>query len=166
MAPKDTICLCFYKDAREGPVRTVQRPPGPLVADDAGRDTAEDTLVFPWKEQPLNEIKGIARVKFHPGKVDEWKRLTEQAMEVVRTKDSGTLQYEIFFNEDESEAIVFERYRDADAAIEHFSNISYLMAPIMATASVTGEVLGTPNSKMKEQLGKGEPKLFTPWMAM
>ena len=75
-------------------------------------------------------------------------------------------QYEIFFNEDESEAVVFERYRDADAAIEHFSNISHLMAPILATASVTGEVLGTPNAKMKEQLGKGEPKLFTPWMAL
>ena len=114
----------------------------------------------------MDEIKGIARVKFHPGKLDEWKRLTEQAMEIVRTKDSGTLQYEIFFNEDESEAIVFERYRDADAAIEHFSNISHLMAPIMATASVTGEVLGTPNEKMREQLGKGVPKLFTPWMTM
>ena len=62
--------------------------------------------------------------------------------------------------------VVFERYRDADAALEHFSNIGHLMEPIMATASVTGEVLGTPNAKMKEQLGKGGPKLFTPWMAL
>jgi quinol monooxygenase YgiN len=115
----------------------------------------------------MEEIKGIARVKFFPGKVEEWKRLTEQAMEIVRTKDKGTLQYEIFFNEDETEAIVFERYRDADSAIEHFSNIAHLMEPIMGTASVTGEVLGTPNAKMKEMLGTGgEPKLFTPWMTM
>ena len=114
----------------------------------------------------MDEIKGIARVKFHPGKVEEWKRLTEEAMEIVRTRDTGTLQYEIFFNEDETEAIVFERYRDADAALEHFANIGHLMAPIMATASVTGEVLGTPNAKMTEQLGKGGPKLFTPWMAL
>jgi quinol monooxygenase YgiN len=114
----------------------------------------------------MDEIKGIARVKFHPGKVEEWKRLTEEAMKIVRTKDRGTLQYEIFFNEDETEAVVFERYRDADAALEHFSNISHLMAPILATASVTGEVLGTPNTKMKDQLGKGGPKLFTPWMAL
>src|SRR3954452_1590427 len=113
----------------------------------------------------MQEIKGFARVKFHPGKVEEWKRLTEEAMEIVRTKDRGTLQYEIFFNEDESEAIVFERYRDADAAIEHFSNISHLMGPIMATASVTGEVLGTPNAKMKAQLpDDGPPTLFTPWI--
>jgi quinol monooxygenase YgiN len=114
----------------------------------------------------MDEIKGIARVKFHRGKVEEWKRLSEQAMEIVRTKDRGTLQYEIFFNEDETEAVVFERYRDADAAIEHFANISHLMEPILATATVTGEVLGTPNAKMKEQLRSGVPKLFTPWMAL
>src|ERR1044071_10456097 len=100
----------------------------------------------------MEEIKGIARVKFHPGKVAEWKRLTEEAMEIVRTKDKGTLQYEIFFNEDETEALVFERYRDADAALEHFSNIGHLMAPLLGTATVTGEVLGTPNARMKEEL--------------
>jgi len=114
----------------------------------------------------MEEIKGIARVRFHPGKVEEWKRLSEEAMAIVRTKDRGTLQYEIFMSEDESEAIVFERYRDADAALEHFANIGHLMAPILATASVTGEVLGTPNARMKAALGEGEPKLFTPWLAL
>jgi quinol monooxygenase YgiN len=114
----------------------------------------------------MEEIKGIARVKFHPGKVEEWKRLSAEAMEIVRTKDSGTIQYEIFFNEDESEAVVFERYRDADAAIEHFANIGHLMEPLMATATITGEVLGTPNAEIRENLSKGGPKLFTPWMTM
>jgi quinol monooxygenase YgiN len=114
----------------------------------------------------MDEIKGIARVRFHPGKAEEWKRLSAEAMQIVRTKDRGTLQYEIFFNEDESEAVVFERYRDADAAIDHFANIAHLMEPIMATATVTGEVLGTPNAKMRERLGKGGPKIFTPWMAL
>jgi quinol monooxygenase YgiN len=112
----------------------------------------------------MNEIKGIARVKFHPGKLDEWKRLTEQAMEIVRTRDTGTLQYEVFFNDDESEAIVFERYKDADAALEHFANIGHLMEPLMGTATITGEVLGTPTEAMQAQLGGDEPKLFTPWM--
>jgi quinol monooxygenase YgiN len=114
----------------------------------------------------MKEIKGIARVKFLPGKVEEWKRLTEQAMEIVRTKDSGTIQYEIFFNEDESEAVVFERYRDANAALEHFANISHLMEPIMATATVTGEVLGTPNAQMRKNLSGDQPKLFEPWLAL
>jgi hypothetical protein len=51
-----------------------------------------------WERRGMQEIKGIARVTFHPGKLAEWKRLTEQAMEIVRTKDRGTLQYEVFFN--------------------------------------------------------------------
>jgi quinol monooxygenase YgiN len=114
----------------------------------------------------MTEIKGIARVKFLPGKVEEWKRLTEQAMEIVRTKDTGTLQYEIFFNADESEAIVFERYRDPDAALEHFANIGHLMAPLMETATVTGELLGTPNDQIRANLTGDQPKLFEPWIVM
>src|SRR5947209_12550818 len=97
----------------------------------------------------MDELKGIERGKIHPGKLDEWKRLTEQAMEIVRTRDPGTLQYEVFFKDDETEAIVFERYQDADAALEHFANIGHLMEPLMATATVTGEVLGIPNETMR-----------------
>jgi quinol monooxygenase YgiN len=109
----------------------------------------------------MDEIKGVARAKIRPGKLEDYKRLCEEAMEIVRTKDTGTLQYEIFFNEDESEAIVYERYRDIDAALEHFSHISHLMEPLVATAAVTGELLAKPSPKM--QLGEGGPKLYTPW---
>ena len=114
----------------------------------------------------MKEIKGIARVKFLPGKLEEWKRLTEEAMHIVRTKDTGTLQYEIFFNADESEALVFERYRDSDAALEHFANIGHLMAPLMETATITGELLGTPNEQIRKNLTGDQPKLFTPWLTM
>ena len=67
----------------------------------------------------MSELRGIARFKFHEGKVEEFKRLSAQAMEIVRTKDTGTLQYDIYFNDDQSEAVVLERYRDSEALIEH-----------------------------------------------
>ena len=114
----------------------------------------------------MKEIKGIARVKFLPGNLEEWKRLTEQAMNIVRTRDTGTLQYEIFFNADESEALVFERYRDSDAALEHFANIGHLMAPLMETATITGELLGTPNDQIRKNLTGDQPKLYEPWLTM
>ena len=43
----------------------------------------------------MSELLGIARFKIHEGKIDEYKRLSAQAMEIVRTKDTGTLQYAI-----------------------------------------------------------------------
>jgi len=48
---------------------------------------------------------------------------------------------QIFFNEDESKALVFERYRDAAWRSSNFPTSAHLMEPLLATASVTGEVL-------------------------
>ena len=70
-------------------------------------------------DKQSSEIQGIARYTFHEGKVEEYKRLNDQCMEIVRAKDTGTLQYEVYFNDDESECIVIERYKDSDALIEH-----------------------------------------------
>jgi quinol monooxygenase YgiN len=67
----------------------------------------------------VSELLGIARFKLHEGKLDELKCLSAQAMEIVRTKDTGTLQYDTYFNDDRSECAVIERYRDSEAAIEH-----------------------------------------------
>ena len=57
----------------------------------------------------MSELLGIVRFKFHEGKVEEFKRLSARAMEIVRAQDTGTLQYDTYFNDDESEAIVIER---------------------------------------------------------
>ena len=81
---------------------------------------------------------------------------------LCRTRDSGTLQDEIFFNEDESEAVVFERYRDADAAYSSTFPTSSIRSADHGLRLRHGRSAGTPNAKMNEQLGKGSPKLFTP----
>src|SRR4051794_11078886 len=51
----------------------------------------------------MSELVGIVRFKFHAGKVEEFKRLSARAMEIVRARDTGTLQYDTYFNADESE---------------------------------------------------------------
>lgn len=42
----------------------------------------------------MSELLGIARFRFHEGKLEEFKRLSAQAREIVRSQDTGTLQYE------------------------------------------------------------------------
>src|SRR5436309_14851688 len=92
----------------------------------------------------MSELLGIVRFKFHEGKVEEFKRLSAQAMEIVRAQDTGTLQYDTYFNDDESEAIVIERFRDSQALIEHGEHLAALMEPIIATASVSADPLPAP----------------------
>jgi quinol monooxygenase YgiN len=114
----------------------------------------------------VSELLGIARFTFHEGKVEEYKRLSAQCMEIVRAKDTGTLQYEIYFNDDESGCVVLERYRDSEALIEHSANISHLMEPIMATASVSGELLGEPSAELRASLADSPVGLFTLFQSM
>jgi quinol monooxygenase YgiN len=70
----------------------------------------------------------VGRFRFHGGKLEEFKRLSAQAMETARAKDTGTLQYEIYFRDDQSECIVLERYRDSEALAEHAANLGELRA--------------------------------------
>ena len=50
----------------------------------------------------MAQLQGIVRFTFHPGMVDQFKRLSAECLEVVRAKDDGTLQYDTYFNADES----------------------------------------------------------------
>jgi quinol monooxygenase YgiN len=115
----------------------------------------------------VSELVGIARFKFHDGNVDEFKRLSAQALEIVQAKDTGTLQYDVYFNDDQSECIVLERFRDSEALIEHAEHLADLMEPILATGSVSGELLGEPSAELRARMPDGGPvRLFTTYQSM
>jgi quinol monooxygenase YgiN len=114
----------------------------------------------------VSELVGIVRVKFHDGNVEEYKRLSAQALEIARTKDTGTLQEDIYFNNDQSEAIVLERFRDSEALIEHGANLGDLMEAILATGSFSGELLGEPSEELRANLADSPVRVFTPFLSM
>ena len=112
------------------------------------------------------ELQAIVRFRFHDGDVEKFKRLSEECMEIVRAQDVGTLQYDTYFNDDETECIVIERFRDSDALIEHGEHLAHLMDAIIATGSVSGELLGEPSEALRAQLTGSPVQLFTPWATM
>ena len=116
----------------------------------------------------MSELWGIARFKFHEGQLEEFKRLSAQAMELVRANEPGTLQYDIYFNDDQSECVVLERYRDSGAAMAHAANLGDLFGAVLATVTVVhGEILGEPSAELREKLaGSKVPVLFTPYQPM
>ena len=81
-------------------------------------------------------------------------------------KDTGTLQYEIYINDDQSEGVVYERYRDSQAVIEHGAHVGHLTEAIFATGSVSSELLGEPSAELTAMMaGSGVP-LFRPFLSM
>ncbi len=57
----------------------------------------------------------------------------------------GTLEYDVFLSDDQSEGVVHERYRDSESLLQHIANLGELMSAIMEVASFTGEICGTPS---------------------
>ena len=139
------------------------------------RTLARTTECIDPSQQPKNleagavsELVGIVRFTFHAGQLEQFKRLAAQSMEIVRTQDTGTLQFTVYFNDDQSECIVLERYRDSAALIEHAAHIGdALTEAILATGSVSGELLGEPSAELSAKLAGSEvPRLFTPFLSL
>jgi quinol monooxygenase YgiN len=114
----------------------------------------------------MGELQGIVRFTFHPGKVEDFKRLSAECLEIVRAKDDGTLQYDTYLNADETKCVVLERFRDADALILHSQNMAPLMEAIMATGDVAGELLGDLSDEMRAQMEGSPVGLFTLYQAL
>jgi quinol monooxygenase YgiN len=114
-----------------------------------------------------SELQSIVRFRFHEGKVEEFKRLSAVCLEIVRSQDPGTLQYDTFFNEDESECIVLERFRDLESLMQHGANIGdERMAAIVATGECFGELLGDVPAEVRANLAGGPVQVFLPYQAL
>lgn len=115
----------------------------------------------------MGEIQGIARFKIRDGKLEEFKHLQAQCMEIVRSKDSGTLQYDLFLSDDSSEGMVYERYRDSDALLEHFANLGDTMNALLQTySSISGEILGSPSSALRKALEGADVRIYVPYQSI
>ena len=112
----------------------------------------------------MGEIQGIGRFKFRAGEVDQFKRLSAQLMDIVRSKDTGTLQYEIYFNDDQSECIVLERYQDSEALVEHAGHIGALGTAF--PGFVSSELLGEPSDDLRANLVGSGVRLYTPYLTL
>jgi quinol monooxygenase YgiN len=111
----------------------------------------------------MSELHTIVRFKVHEGKLEEFKRAAARCMETVRTKDSGTLQYDWFLSPDQSEGIVEESYRSSEAYLEHVGNLREVLDALRATASLSAEVLGTPSPELARTFETRGVRVFQPF---
>ena len=75
-------------------------------------------------------------------------------------------RYDIFFNADETEAVVIEGYADSQALLDHFEHLGDLMAKVMTTATITGEIIGEPSAELLAHLEGVPVRFFAPWLSL
>ena len=114
----------------------------------------------------MDEIRGFARMQLEQGQVEEFKRLAAELIATMRAEDTGTLQFEIFLSPDESECVIYERYRDSEAVIEHGGHVGEIMQAILATVSGPSALLGEPSAELAAMTTGGTVTVFGPFLSM
>lgn len=109
----------------------------------------------------MSELQLTTRFVINDGQLDEFKSLASQCMQLVREKDSGTLQYEWFFNAAGTECVLRERYRDSEAVLEHAANLGDLMGRFMRISTPDVEIYGAPTAALLEAIAALQPRVYS-----
>lgn len=114
----------------------------------------------------MGELQFTTRFTIHDGKLDEFKSLASRCMEVVRERDSGTLQYDWFLSADGTECVLRERYRDSHAVLEHASNLGDLVARFMSISDPDVEIFGAPTDALLEAIAALRPRVYAAYLSI
>jgi len=114
----------------------------------------------------MDAIQVTARLTIHEGKLEEFKKLAAQCMRSVRERDSGTLQYDWFFDDTHTECVVRETYKDSGAVLEHIANLGATLGAILGVCDMALEVYGSPSAELVEAAAGLAPKIYSPFQSI
>ena len=109
----------------------------------------------------MNQLQVTATLKIHEGKLEDFKKLAAQCVVAVKENEPGTLQYDWFFNPEETECVVREIYTDSNAVFAHLSNIGVLLGQITQVADMSLEVFGNPSEELRAATSGMNPKIYS-----
>lgn len=114
----------------------------------------------------MSRVQSVARFRIHPGKLEEFKRLSANCVALAREKDPGTIRYDIFLSDDGTQAVVYEEYASSEACVRHFENMGENAAAIFAIVDVEGEMWGEPSPELRQGLEQHGVRILKPLMRL
>jgi len=114
----------------------------------------------------MSQLQVTARLAIHDGKIDQFKEVAAECMQIVRSKDSGTVQYDWFFNADQTECVVREAYRDSAAVLEHVANLGETFGALLEVSDIEVEIFGAPSPELLEATAALAPRVFSPFQSL
>jgi quinol monooxygenase YgiN len=109
----------------------------------------------------MDILKVTAWLKIHEGKLAEFKSIVVQVMKTVKTKDPGTVQYDMYYNAEETVCVVKEKYKDSAAFLAHLGNMGELLGKLGLVSELTFEVYGNPTEELRAVILGANAKIFS-----
>jgi quinol monooxygenase YgiN len=97
-------------------------------------------------------------------KLQEYKKLVQELCKVVEANEPHTLEYQFYFNDDETKCVVYETYANSEAAIVHNNGIASktILPKIVEISQINRfEVYGNPSEKLQKVLSSFNAQKFS-----
>ena len=108
----------------------------------------------------LDKIQVTARFTIQPDRHADFVELADECIGIVEEQDSGTLQYDWFFNEAGDECVVQEAYADSDALLDHISHVGEKLGGLLEISEIDLELFGDPSAELVEAAAGLAPRVF------
>ena len=109
----------------------------------------------------MNNLQINSRWRIHDGKLDEFKKLAEQCLSITKEKDKETLQFDWYFNQDQTECVIRETFPDSDALLVHISNLGELFGNLLQVGDLDAEIYGSPSQELLNTTAGINKKVYT-----
>lgn len=91
----------------------------------------------------------------------EFKRMASEVLGVT-ANEPGTLQYDWFFNADETQCIVRETYASSEAVLTHMGNVGDMLGTIVQLGGgIEIEFFGNPSDELRQACEAFQPIVYT-----
>lgn len=95
------------------------------------------------------------------GNLAEFKRLAGDLLKIT-SEEPGVLQYDWFFNADETVCVVRERYTGSEAFLEHLGRVGEMLGPLVELGGgIEAEIFGTPSPQLVEAVEAAQPTYYS-----
>lgn len=108
----------------------------------------------------MKNLQITGRFNIHEGKTEEFKKIISRCIEITKANDKNTLQYDWFFNHDETKCVVREIFKNSEAAVEHLDNLGDLIDELLEIADYSPEIYGSPTKDFLNAAAGFLPKLY------
>lgn len=108
----------------------------------------------------MKKIQLTAKFLIHKGKVQEFKKIASDCVAVVKANEKGALQYDWFFNSDQTECVVRETYVDSNAVLAHMGNVVEPLGQLLTLADFELEIYGNMSEELQMAAAPLNPKVY------
>ena len=103
-----------------------------------------------------NHVHWILELAVRPGQLDALKALMPEMVAATQANEPGTLNYEWYLSDDETQCHIYERYEDSAAVMAHLASFGqHFAVRFLDAVEPTGFVVyGDPDAQVRAALSE------------